>query len=474
MSNLDLLKFARRKRRNYLKIIYGILFSAGVSIVLAGQIGLNLGNIIEFGQGALRTSVCDNSVDIVPTAELFNFEGVYSRDEEMPYLQMYLQSIGEAVSTEAQWNNYLNTSDDSELLNRINFPFFYLNSVELRDLNVEDCDGKIVKIMALSPNPNVGPVSFRSGNLLGNLYNPNDPILEFKVNQDSLFSNYTDTDYLNTLPYITATDGSTSEEKNIKLSFVSDYGQLSNYKFLTQSISKVMITTTDDNRPTFEELELSDVVSVLEGAYLRIINYDPANNYSFRILSQNGAMLYSFHFGDGLYKIVMGAITSPTHQLGILTTRAGHQPRTNKLAFSQIDGAGLSGPVAKVTFARTGTLSSQPSTPSAQIEAEFYNFTAPIRVRNIIRDTPNITQAELTSVNSWIGIPSHYYEVQGIPIGYNWYRFDIEYDKPHYFRYALFDDSDNFLAISDELTIPSVIDRRTVSSVDLFDVFYPN
>jgi hypothetical protein len=474
MDNLDLLKFARRKRKNYLKIFYGILFSAGVSIVLAGQIGINLGNLIEFGQGTSRTSVCDDAVDIVPTAELFTFANVYSRNEELSYIQTYLAEIGQAVSSKSQWDSYLSTSDDSELLNRINFPFFYLNSVELKNLNVEDCDGKIVKIMALSPNPDVGPASFRSGNILGNLYNPNDAILEFKVNQDSLFSNYTDTDYVNTLPYITATDGATSEEKNIKLSFISDYNQLSDYKFLTQSISKIMITTTDDNRPTIDAPELSNFVSILDGAYVRINNYNPNNGYSFRILSQNGAMWYSSHLGDGLHKIVMGTTTSSNHQLGIFTTRNGYQPRTNKSNFSQIDSASLSDPLSNIGFARTGTFSSRPSAPSVQISAEFSNFPTPLRVRHIIRDTSSITQADIAAADSWTGITNQYSVVRGSTTSNIRYEFDIEYDKPYYFRYALFDDSDNFLAISDELTIPSVIDRRTVSTVDFFDVIYPN
>jgi len=67
-SDLDLLKYSRRKRRrgfSFQALGWGA-FTVSLGGVLAAAITINTNGLIEFGQGSVRTIVCDRNVDISP------------------------------------------------------------------------------------------------------------------------------------------------------------------------------------------------------------------------------------------------------------------------------------------------------------------------------------------------------------------------------------------------------------------------
>lgn len=67
-SDLDLLKYSRRRRRrgfSFQALGWGA-FTVSLGGVLAAAITINTNGLIEFGQGSVRTIVCDRNVDISP------------------------------------------------------------------------------------------------------------------------------------------------------------------------------------------------------------------------------------------------------------------------------------------------------------------------------------------------------------------------------------------------------------------------
>jgi uncharacterized delta-60 repeat protein len=67
-SDLDLLKYSRRRRRrgfSFQALGWGA-FTVSLGGVLAAAIAINTNGLIEFGQGSVRTIVCDRNVDISP------------------------------------------------------------------------------------------------------------------------------------------------------------------------------------------------------------------------------------------------------------------------------------------------------------------------------------------------------------------------------------------------------------------------
>ncbi len=510
MNNLDLLGFARKKKkRNYLKIVYGLLFSGAVSIVLAGQIGLNLGNVIEFGQGAARTSVCDSDINIEPKVELMRFNSdpynwpdsfiESDFDVARPYFLAYINEIGRAVSTDAQWAEYEQAPDDQILIERATYPNFYLSELIIRDLNFEDCDGKLIKIVAQGPNSQVGPISFLNNNSLGKILAPDEPIVEFVIDTNSPFGNLTQLEPPHTFsghyesnwtikspnPWITAVN---ADEPNPELWISFKDGP----RYLTQSIKKFVILTFDDSRAEgLESAAVGDIKAVSTGGFVKIRNYDPQNNYS----------IYPFgwHIGDGVFYI-----SSPydefngepvpaeeSYTVGVLVSRDSYKSKsttftTSVFPLSTFDPNTVA---LNLGYARTGFFNRNlcPENwrwpcedglkPRVNLFFEIVNAPEEFVVKQICRSTNNILLTDLanaTGFNQRNLLPYEGTVFRDLNIETIRPSCTIGADSQYYYRLGVYNTGGDLLAASNEITVPQIQDNTEKLDLLNLKMFIPN
>jgi hypothetical protein len=201
-------------------------------------------------------------------------------DVARPYFLAYINEIGRAVSTDAQWAEYEQAPDEQILIERATYPNFYLSELIIRDLNFEDCDGKLIKIVAQGPSSQVGPISFLNNNNLGKILAPDEPIVEFVIDTNSPFGNLTQLEPPHTFsghyesnwtikspnPWITAVN---ADEPNPELWISFKDGP----RYLTQSIKKFVILTLDDSRAEgLYSAAVGDIKAVSTGGFVKIRN----------------------------------------------------------------------------------------------------------------------------------------------------------------------------------------------------------
>lgn len=510
MDSLNLLGFARKKKkRTYLKFVYGLLLSGAGSIVLAGQIGLNLGNVIEFGQGAARTSVCDNDISIEPKAELMMFNSDPNNwpnsftesdfDIARPYFLAYIREIGRAVSTDSEWSEYEQAPDDQTLIDRANYPNFYLSELIIRDLDFEACDGKLVKIVAQGPNSQVGPVSFLNNNSLGKILAPDEPIVEFVIDTNSPFDNLTQLEPPHTSashyaenykiktpnPWISAVN---ADEPNPELWISFRDGP----KYLTQSIKKLAILTLDDTRAEgLESVVVGNISRVSTGGFVKIRNYDSQNNYAF--------YPSGFHVGDGVFYISAPwdefngepVPVEENYTVGVLVSRDSFKSKSSTFTnsvfpLSSVDPEEV---VVNLGYARTGYFNGNlcPENyrwpcedglqPRVTLFFELINVPEEFVVKQVCRDTDNISLSDLASAsgfNQRTFLPYGDNIIRNLSIDSIRPSCTISADSPYYYKIGVYNTDDTLLASSNEITIPQIQD--TTEKVDLLSLkmFMPN
>jgi len=77
----DAVNAPKKKKNKTLKVMLGIAALVAVPVVgttLAASIGINSGSAVQFGQGVVQATACDNEITVTPTASFANSSGATS------------------------------------------------------------------------------------------------------------------------------------------------------------------------------------------------------------------------------------------------------------------------------------------------------------------------------------------------------------------------------------------------------------